>query len=184
MFHVEQIQSYMNLKNLIREIPDFPARGISFKDITTLLKNNLALHDVINIFKENYKNKGVTKVIGVEARGFIMGGALAYELNAGFVPVRKKGKLPGKTVSETYELEYGTDSIEMHEDAISKEDTVLIHDDLLATGGTALAVLRMIKKMGVSNIYFCFICDLEFIKSSEKDIIYGYNPYILVKYSG
>lgn len=173
----------MNLKNYIREISDFPTKGINFKDITTLFKDNLALHEVINVFKENFENKGITKVIGIEARGFIVGGALANELKAGFVPVRKKGKLPSDIVSETYELEYGTDCVEMHLDAISKEDIVLIHDDLLATGGTALAVLKMLKKLGVSNIYFCFICDLEFIRTSGKNILYDYKPLILVKYS-
>jgi len=168
----------MNLKDLIREIPDFPVDGISFKDITTLLKDNIALHEVIENFKEQFGDKKITKVVGIEARGFILGGALANELNAGFVPVRKKGKLPGKTISQKYALEYGTDSIEMHQDAISKDDTVLVHDDLLATGGTSLAVLNILK-----NIYFCFICDLNFIQSINKEIIYNYDPFILVKYT-
>jgi adenine phosphoribosyltransferase len=173
----------MNLKSLIREIPDFPAKGISFKDITTLLKDNDALHEVIKLFKGSFIDKGISKVIGIESRGFIIGGILASELNAGFVPVRKKGKLPGMTISETYELEYGADTIEMHLDAVSKNDIVLVHDDLLATGGTAFAVLRMLKKLDVSNIYFCFLIDLEIIQTSEKEIIYGYNPNVLVKYS-
>jgi adenine phosphoribosyltransferase len=173
----------MNLKDLIREIPDFPVNGISFKDITTLLKNNIALHEVIESFRNQFSDKQITKVVGIEARGFILGGAIANELNAGFVPVRKKGKLPGKTITEKYALEYGTDSIEIHQDAISKEDIVLIHDDLLATGGTALAVLNMLKNIGVKNIYFCFICDLQFIKSANKDIVYNYDPFILVKYT-
>lgn len=173
----------MNLKELIREIPDFPVSGISFKDITTLLKNKIALHEVIESFKNHFDNNKITKVIGIEARGFILGGAIANELNAGFVPVRKQGKLPDKTFTAKYALEYGTDSIEIHQDAILKEDIVLVHDDLLATGGTALAVLNMLKTIGVKNIYFCFICDLKFIQSANKDIIYNYDPFILVKYS-
>lgn len=173
----------MNLKDLIREIPDFPVSGISFKDITTLLKNNIALHEVIENFKEQFCEKKITKVVGIEARGFILGGALANELNAGFVPVRKMGKLPGQTITQKYSLEYGTDSIEMHQDAITNDDTVLVHDDLLATGGTSLAVLNILKSIGVKNIYFCFICDLNFIQSTNKDIIYNYDPFILVKYT-
>ncbi len=180
MFHVEQ---NIDLKNKIRVIPDFPEKGVSFKDITTLLKDNYAFKHMIQKFNDIFCNSGITKVIGIEARGFIIGGALANELNAGFVPIRKKGKLPGKTISETYDLEYGTDSIEMHQDSISKDDVVLIHDDLLATGGTAHAVLKMLKNITTSNIYFCFICDLEFIQTDFKNIIYKYNPYILVKYS-
>jgi len=172
----------MDLKKIIREIPDFPIRGISFKDITTLLKEKDCFHYTINKIVKNFRDFGITKVIGIEARGFILGGAIANELKAGFIPVRKSGKLPAEKIVEIYDLEYGTDKVEMHADALTKNDIVLIHDDLLATGGTALAVLNMVNKLGIKNVYFCFICDLEFIKTKPKEIIKEYNPYILVKY--
>jgi adenine phosphoribosyltransferase len=120
--------------------------------------------------------------VGLEARGFIFGGAIAGRLNAGFVPVRKRNKLPYKVISETYELEYGEDKIEMHEDALSKSDVVLIHDDLLATGGTALAALRMVERCEVKKVYFSFVCDLEFIDTPNKQILNRFNPHVLVKY--
>lgn len=183
MFHVEQkIKTTMDLKSKIREIPDFPTKGINFKDITTLLKEKDAFRFVTSEIVSEFREKKISKVLGIESRGFIVGGALANELNAGFVPVRKKGKLPAEKISETYELEYGTDTIEMHRDALSSEDVVLIHDDLLATGGTANAVYNMVKKAGVKSVYFSFICDLEFIKTPQKDIIQELNPHILVKY--
>lgn len=172
----------MDLKKLIREVPDFPTEGISFKDITTLLKDKDALRFVADAIITNFKDKGITKVLGIESRGFILGGLLANELNAGFVPVRKKGKLPFNKISETYALEYGFDCVEMHADALDKDDVVLIHDDLLATGGTAYAVLKMLKSVGVENIYFSFICDLGFINTPHKDLISNYQPHILVKY--
>lgn len=158
----------MNLKEHIRDIPDFPKKGILFKDITTLLNNTEALNYTLNLLVEYYQNKGITKVCGIEARGFILGGALAKELNAGFVPIRKPGKLPYKTYSETYSLEYGTDSIEIHQDAINKNDVVLIHDDLLATGGTAEAAIKLIKKMGCKAIYLNFIIELDFLNGKNK----------------
>lgn len=172
----------MNLKSKIREVPDFPTKGISFKDITTLLKENDAFHFVINEIVSEFKGKNISKVLGIESRGFIVGGALANELNAGFVPARKIGKLPAEKISETYKLEYGTDTIEMHCDAISEDDIVLIHDDLLATGGTANAVYNMVKRVGVKSVYFSFICDLEFIQTPQKKVIQNLNPHILVKY--
>jgi adenine phosphoribosyltransferase len=172
----------IDLKKTIREIPDYPKKGISFKDITTLLKDKNAFSYILDNNVNKFKNCFINKVIGIEARGFITGGAIAKGLDAGFVPVRKKGKLPYKTFSESYQLEYGQDSIEIHIDALTKNDIVLIHDDLLATGGTSLAVLNLVKRIGISKIYFSFICDLEFIQSSEKNIIYGYKPFILVKY--
>ncbi|SHI95141.1 adenine phosphoribosyltransferase [Tangfeifania diversioriginum] len=183
MFHVEQkTKSIMDLKSKIREIPDFPTKGISFKDITTLLKDKQAFRFVTDEIVTEFKDKHISKVLGIESRGFIFGGALALELDAGFVPVRKKGKLPAEVISEIYELEYGTDTIEMHSDAISKEDVVLIHDDLLATGGTANAVYNILKRIGVKNIYFSFVCDLEFILTPQKEVIQKFNPHILVKY--
>ena len=172
----------MDLKNEIREIQDYPKEGISFKDITTLIKNNEAFKYVIDAIVDEFKEKGITKVVGLEARGFIFGGAIAGRLNAGFVPVRKKNKLPYKVLSETYELEYGEDKIEMHEDALIKNDVVLIHDDLLATGGTALAALRMVERCEVKKVYFSFVCDLEFIDTPNKQILSRYKPHVLVKY--
>jgi adenine phosphoribosyltransferase len=172
----------MDLKKEIREIPDFPKEGINFKDITTLLKNKDAFNDVVNLVVDRFKNRNITKVVALEARGFIFGGAIAKELGAGFVPVRKKGKLPAPILSESYELEYGSDSVEIHADALDEEDVVLIHDDLLATGGTAFAALELAKKMGVKDLCFSFVCDLEFIKTPKKDIIKSYDAQILVKY--
>lgn len=173
----------MDLKKEIREIQDYPREGISFKDLTTLFKNNAAFGYVIEEITDFFRDKGITKVIGIEARGFVFGGAIAGRLNAGFVPVRKKNKLPAETIAETYTLEYGEDRIEMHIDALNENDIVLIHDDLLATGGTAKATLNMVKKCGVKQIYFSFVCDLEFIDSDIKREIREYKPQILVKYS-
>lgn len=182
MFHVEQ-SIKMDLKKEIREVPDYPKKGISFKDITTLFKNKDAVRYVTDVISENFKTRGITKVMGLEARGFVFGGAIADRLDAGFVPVRKKGKLPCDILQETYELEYGTDIVEMHSDALSAEDVVLIHDDLLATGGTALAALRLAQKCGVKQIYFSFICDLEFIDTPNKQQIREHETHVLVKYN-
>jgi adenine phosphoribosyltransferase len=172
----------MDLKKQIREIPNFPKEGISFKDITTLLKNHEAFTNVVDTIVDEFKNKNITKVIGLEARGFIFGGAIANQLNAGFVPVRKKGKLPAPTLSETYELEYGFDSVEIHADSLDSNDVVLIHDDLLATGGTAYAALNLAKNMGVEKIYFSFVCDLEFIQTPKKKEIKKFETQVLVRY--
>lgn len=172
----------MDLKKEIREIPDYPKAGINFKDITTLIKNKDALTFVIDSIVDEFKNKGITKVVGLEARGFIFGGAIASKLDAGFVPIRKKNKLPSKVISETYALEYGADSIEMHVDGLDENDIVLIHDDLLATGGTAYAALNLVKRSGVKQIYFSFVCNLEFIKTPEKILLAEYETQVLVKY--
>ena len=172
----------MDLKKQIREIPDYPKKGINFKDVTTLFKNPEAIKHVTEVISEKFKEKGITKVIGLEARGFIFGGAIANELHAGFVPVRKKGKLPCEILTETYDLEYGTDSVEMHVDALDENDVVLIHDDLLATGGTAVAALKLAQQSGVEKIYFSFICDLEFINTPNKELIKKHETQVLVKY--
>ncbi len=172
----------MNLKETIREIPDYPEKGISFKDITTMLKDPEAFKEVVNQVHENFRDKGITKIVSLESRGFIVGGAVAYLLDAGFVPVRKKGKLPAETVTESYELEYGSDQIEMHLDALTEDDVVLIHDDLLATGGTALAALNLVEKMKVKKVYFSFICDLKFISNGKKDQLSKYETHTLVEY--
>ncbi len=173
----------MDLKKEIREIQDYPKKGISFKDITTLIKNSEALNFVIDAIVNEFKDKGITKVVGMEARGFIFGGAIASRLNAGFVPVRKRNKLPYKVFTESYQLEYGEDRIEMHIDGLSNNDVVLIHDDLLATGGTAHAALRMVERFGIGKVYFSFVCDLEFIDTPSKRVLNEYKPHILVKYS-
>jgi len=147
----------MELKNFVRVIENYPIEGISFKDITTLLKEPVAFKQVVDEISSYFNGKGITKVVSLESRGFIVGGAVAYCINAGFVPIRKKGKLPSELISESYELEYGVDSIEMHLDALTEDDVVLIHDDLLATGGTALAALNLVKQMNVKKIYLSFI---------------------------
>ncbi|WP_339736807.1 adenine phosphoribosyltransferase [uncultured Sunxiuqinia sp.] len=172
----------MNLREIIREVPDYPVKGVSFKDITTLLKDPGAFNEVVNQVHENFKNKGITKIVSLESRGFIVGGAAAYLLNAGFVPIRKKGKLPAETVAESYELEYGSDTIEIHKDALTEDDVVLIHDDLLATGGTALAALNLVEKMNVKKVYFSFICDLKFIENGKKELLSNYETHTLVEY--
>lgn len=172
----------MDLKKTIREIPDFPQEGIDFKDVTTLFNNPVAFSFAVKKISSHFKNKNITKVVGLEARGFIIGGAVANQLNAGFVPIRKKGKLPYDTVSESYELEYGIDTVEMHADALHENDVVLIHDDLLATGGTALAALELVKKANVKKVFFSFVCDLEFIKTPKKEILKSIEHQILVAY--
>lgn len=154
------------LKNL-RNIPDFPIPGIQFKDVTSLFKNPECLREMDNALYELYKDKGITKIVGIESRGFVMGAALAVKLNAGFVPIRKPGKLPAETISETYGKEYGEDTIEIHKDAIDKNDIVLIHDDLLATGGTMLAAYHLVKKLNPKKVMINFIIELEGLKGRE-----------------
>lgn len=148
------------LKSLIRDVPDFPSKGIMFRDLTTLIKDGEALKVMSRELADIYRDKGVTKVVGVESRGFIGGSILAYELGCGFVPARKPGKLPAVTVKKTYAKEYGTDTIEMHRDAISEDDVVVIHDDLLATGGTMDAVYQLVKSMNPKKVYINFIVEL------------------------
>ena len=145
----------------LREIPDFPIPGILFYDVTTLFKNAECLEEILNSLYELYKDKGITKVVGIESRGFILGAALAIKLNAGFVMARKPGKLPAETIEETYTKEYGVDSIQIHKDAISKDDVVLLHDDLLATGGTMAAAHRLVQKCGAKETFINFIIELE-----------------------
>ena len=145
----------------LREIPDFPIPGILFYDVTTLFKNAECLNEMLDSLYELYKDKGITKVVGIESRGFILGGALAAKLNAGFVMARKPGKLPAETIEETYAKEYGTDSIQIHKDAISENDIVLLHDDLLATGGTMAAAYRLVEKCGAKKTYINFVIELE-----------------------
>ncbi len=149
------------LKKNLREIPDFPKPGILFYDVTTLFKNPECLQSIIDELYEMYKGKGITKVVGIESRGFILGGALAARLGAGFVMARKPGKLPAETIEETYAKEYGTDTIQIHKDAIDENDVALLHDDLLATGGTMAAAYRLVKKCGAKNIFVNFVIELK-----------------------
>ena len=155
------------VKSLIRDIPDFPQKGILFRDLTTALKDGGALKAIGNELKELYKDLGVTKVVGIEARGFIGGSILAYELNAGFVPLRKPGKLPADTISKTYDKEYGTDTIEIHRDAIDENDVVVLHDDLLATGGTMAAAYELVKSLNPKKIYINFVVELSALEGRK-----------------
>ena len=145
----------------LREIPDFPIPGILFYDVTTLFKSAECIQEMLNALYELYKDKGITKVVGIESRGFILGGALAARLGAGFVLARKPGKLPADTIEETYAKEYGTDCIQIHKDAINENDVVLLHDDLLATGGTMAAAYRLVQKCGAKQSFVNFIIELE-----------------------
>jgi len=170
----------LNLKKYIRNIPGFPKPGILFRDITPLLNDKRALKAAINLLSTKFKYKRVDAVIAVEARGFILAGAVAERLNAGFVPVRKKGKLPWKTYSATYSLEYGEDTLEIHKDSIKLGARVLILDDLLATGGTAKAVINLVKQLEGKIIGICFLIELTELGGRKK--LKGYPVYSLVKY--
>ncbi|MDD5436348.1 MAG: adenine phosphoribosyltransferase [Candidatus Omnitrophica bacterium] len=167
------------LKSAIRDIPGFPKKGIIFKDITTLLKDKDRFRQAVDLFAEKFKDKKIDVILSVEARGFIFGAALAYKLGAGLVPVRKKGKLPFKTYSVTYELEYGSDTLEIHQDAFKKGDHILIVDDLLATGGTSKAVIELIEKMGGKIEGLAFLIELLPLKGRDK--FKGYNVISLIQ---
>lgn len=156
------------LKNIIRDIPDYPKKGIIFKDITPLLKNAKAFKKCIENMKNHYKGQKVDVIASVESRGFIFGTVLSYIMGAGFVPIRKKGKLPYKTISETYDLEYGQDTLEIHQDAFSKGDKVIIVDDVLATGGTVNACVNLIKKLGGDIVGLSFLIELSFLNGRNK----------------
>ena len=148
------------LLNNLRCIPDFPQQGINFRDVTTLFKSHECLEIMVDELYEIYKDKGITKIVGIESRGFVIASALAIRLGAGIVLCRKPGKLPAETVQESYTKEYGTDTIEIHKDAIEKDDIVLLHDDLLATGGTMRAAYNLVKKFNPKNIYVNFIIEI------------------------
>ncbi len=155
------------VKQAIRNIPDFPVKGIQFKDVTTALKNPEYLKWMRDELVHLYKGRGITKVIGLESRGFIIGPALAMEIGAGFVPIRKPGKLPAEVIKSSYQKEYGIDTIEMHKDALTKDDVVLLHDDLLATGGTMKAAVDLVRQLGVTKIYVNCVIELDFLKGRE-----------------
>lgn len=159
-------------KSMIQNIPDFPRKGIQFKDITTVLKHPECMQWVVDQTAAIYRDKGITQVVGLESRGFIFAPAIAMKIGAGFVPVRKPGKLPADTIEVSYTKEYGTDTIQLHKDALRPDDVVLIHDDLLATGGSALAAVELVKKAGVKKIYANFVIELDDLEARKlfKDI--------------
>jgi adenine phosphoribosyltransferase len=169
------------LKQLIREVPDFPKKGILFYDITTLLKDKLGFATLIDALAEHYLNKDIDLVLGMEARGFIFGPALAYRLNAGFVPVRKPGKLPAATASLSYDLEYGSNTLEIHRDAIRSGQRVIIVDDLLATGGTAAATVQLAKSLGADVCGVGFVVELDFLNGRDK--LKGCDVFSLLHYA-
>lgn len=158
----------MDLKPFVRDVPDFPKKGIIFKDITPLLKDPKAFQYVIQHLADRYSKKGITGIVAMESRGFILGGALATHMGASFIPVRKPGKLPWKTLQETYDLEYGKDTLEIHEDAVTPKDRILVLDDVLATGGTAAATIRLVERAGASVAEACFLIQLSFLNGHEK----------------
>jgi len=170
----------MDISSFIRTVPDFPKKGIMFKDITTLIKDpngfDIALSNLYNLAKD----KKITKVVGIESRGFIFGAVLASKLGVGFVPIRKPGKLPAETLAESYSLEYGTDKIEIHKDALSTGDKVLLHDDLLATGGTMEAACKLVEKLGAEVVQISFLIELTFLNGREK--LKKYDVQSLVTY--
>ena len=155
------------VKLQIRNIPDFPMKGIQFKDITTALQQPDCLRWMRDEMVNLYKNKGITKIVGIESRGFIIAPAVAMELGVGFVPIRKPGKLPAETVEISYQKEYGVDTIQMHKDALCADDVVLLHDDLLATGGTMAAAIELVKKFGVKKVYVNFLIELDFLNGRQ-----------------
>ena len=158
----------MDLASTIRHVPDFPKPGIQFKDVTTLLKNAAAFKEVIDGWKERYAGKGLTAIVGAEARGFIFGAALAYAMGLPFVPVRKPKKLPAETIAEEFELEYGTDKLEIHTDALKRGDRVLLVDDLLATGGTMAAMAHLVERLGAEVVEIAFVIELPPLKGRAK----------------
>jgi adenine phosphoribosyltransferase len=170
----------MNLKDKIRNVPDFPKKGIIFFDITTLIRDGEALKFSVDAMTDRYKGKKIDAIMGAESRGFIFGAAMAYKLGVGFIPVRKPGKLPYKTCQVSYDLEYGSSSLEMHTDAINKGDNILVVDDLIATGGTAKAMSQIIEKMGGKVVGFSFLVELSFL--NPRKILKGYDVQALVEY--
>ena len=172
----------MSIKDKIRTVPDFPIKGVMFRDITTLLQDKKAFKHVCNEFYRRYKDRKIDVVVGIESRGFIFGSVLANKLGVGFVPVRKPGKLPAKTIKEEYELEYGKDAVEMHEDAINKGDNVLIIDDLIATGGTVSATCKLVERLGGRIEEIAFVIELPDLKGRDK--LKDYKIFSMVEFEG
>ncbi|MFB3041846.1 MAG: adenine phosphoribosyltransferase [Candidatus Poribacteria bacterium] len=169
-----------DLKSFIRNVPDYPKPGIGFKDITTLLIDGPAFREAVDLLAERFQNQEIKKVVGIESRGFVFGSVIAYKWGVGFVPVRKPGKLPAETISEEYDLEYGTDSLEIHRDAITPGEKVLIVDDLLATGGTAQATVNLINRLGGEIAGIAFLIELSFLNGRQK--LNGYDVLSLMEY--
>ncbi len=169
----------MNLADKIRTIPDFPREGVDFKDITTLLKDGPAYREVIEKLAARYENQGIDRIVGIEARGFLIGAPLAVEMGQSFVVVRKEGKLPAETLTQEYDLEYGSDILEIHKDAIDEGEKVLIVDDLLATGGTVEATVELIEKLGGDIVEVSFLMELEFLEGRKK--LTDYDVFSLLK---
>jgi len=174
----------MPIKSRIRTVPHYPKRGVMFRDITTLLKDPVGFRVTINELANRYAGVKIDRVAGIEARGFIIGAALAYHLGVGFVPIRKKGKLPAETVGQDYELEYGTDRVEMHVDAVSQGERVLLVDDLIATGGTAGAACKLIESMGGKIVECCFVIDLPDLGGRARLEKHGHNVFALCEFEG
>ena len=170
----------MDLKNHIRHVPDFPKAGILFYDITTLLRDADGFRTTVDLLSTPYEGQGIDSVVGIESRGFILGAAVAERIGAGFIPIRKPGKLPAKSIRETYDLEYGKDALEIHEDAIGKGQRILIVDDVLATGGTAAAAVQLVRKLGGELHGLAFLIELLFLKGKQK--IEKENVYSVLKY--
>jgi adenine phosphoribosyltransferase len=174
------MKNFEALKKYIRDIPDFPKKGIIFKDMNTFPKFKEALRETVDILAAEFADEKIKYIVAVESRGFIFGAALAYKLGVGFIPVRKKGKLPAKTRSVTYALEYGTDTLEIHEDAIEKGDRVIILDDLLATGGTVEAVAKLVSELGAKIVGIAFVVELSFLEGRKK--LSGYPVFSILQY--
>lgn len=172
----------MSIKSRIRTIPHYPREGIMFRDITTLLKDPIGLRTTIDVITERYRTEKINKIIGIESRGFIFAAPVAYALGAGFVPIRKQGKLPAKTISCDYQLEYGSDRIEIHADAIDKGDRILMIDDLIATGGTMEAAIKLVQEMGGNIIECCFVVDLPNVGGSKRLRQQGHQLYSLCSF--
>jgi len=172
----------MSIKDKIRTVPNWPIDGVMFRDITTLALDPEGLRESCDAFYERYKGMKIDKIVGIDARGFIFGAVLAYKLGVGFVPVRKKGKLPYKTIEAAYTLEYGNNIVEMHEDAITKGDKVVIIDDLIATGGTIKAAIELVEKLGGEIVELAFVIELPDLKGREK--IKGYRIFTLTEFEG
>jgi adenine phosphoribosyltransferase len=174
----------MPIKSRIRTVPHYPKQGIMFRDITTLLKDPVGFRTTIDELAQHYADVNIDKIAGIESRGFILGAPLAYVMNKGFIPIRKKGKLPAETIGHDYELEYGTDRIEIHTDAISPGEKVLLVDDLIATGGTAEAACKLIEKMGGEIVECCFIIDLPDIGGRARLEKHGHKVFALCEFEG
>ncbi len=171
-----------SLKASIRSIPDWPIDGVIFRDLTTLMLDPQVFKETCDLFYNRYKNQNIDKIVGIDARGFVFGAVLAYHLNVGFVPVRKKGKLPYKTIRESYTLEYGKNTVEMHTDAISQGERVVIADDLIATGGTIAAAVKLVERLGGDIVECAFVVELPDLKG--RDLIKGQKVYSMVTFEG